>query len=547
MPAPLQSQAGVETGSISAQINARSEYKGFVSALGVAHFLGVQFARIPARFRQAQLVHPDSHDGVVDATHYGPNCPQPPDAHRTIRQHLFAGTPAANLTQSEFDCLRLNIYAPESAVASPEKIPVLVWIHGGGFTVENGNADFSGDFLVSHIVTAGRPIVFVSVNYRLGLLGFLSSSELAEEAGASGEVGWANQGLHDQRLALQWVNSYIHLFGGDASNVTIAGESAGAWSVLAHLRSDQPLCQRGILQSAPSLCMMSPEEAQGKFDRLLERAGIPATAAAAQKIAALRTVPLADLISWTDPLTTPIWDPKWFVDHASPQEPLDCEEPFPSWVQAIVAGTMRDEMAIFRLDKVWQTRESIVASISAALHLPADPTFSTSVLCEYGIDQAASNEAAAQGFIALLMDACFTRVPFNLAGACRNPGSPSLYIYRFDQPDEEERSGLRGTAFHALDNAYLCRSPAVAGPVAPPTCRATANSFSQMLLRHAYGDAPWHPYSSSGTRYVFDGAQSRLEIANLDAERWNKLLSSEARITKLSALFFQLIINGPGR
>jgi hypothetical protein len=164
--------------------------------------------------------------------------------------------------------------------------------------------------------------------------------------------------------------------------------------------------------------MMSPEEAQGKFDRLLERAGVPATAAtAAQKIAALRTVPLADLISWNDPLTTPIWDPKWFVDHASPREPLDCAEPFPSWVQAIVAGTMRDELAIFRLDKVWQTRESIVASISAALHLPADPTFATTVLCEYGIDQVASDEAAVQGFVALLMDACFARVPFNLAGA----------------------------------------------------------------------------------------------------------------------------------
>jgi hypothetical protein len=68
-----------------------------------------------------------------------------------------------------------------------------------------------------------------------------------------------------------------------------------------------------------------------------------------------------------------------------------------------------------------------------------------------------------------------------------------------------------------------------------------------MLVRHAYGEPPWHPYSSSSTRYVFDGTESRLEIANLDAERWNKLLSSEARISKLSALFFYLVINGPGR
>lgn len=144
MSASLLSQAGVkgDDDDVSVRISEKAEFKGFISALGVAHFLGVQFARIPARFRQAQLLPPQSHCATVDATEYGPICPQAPDNLRSIRQHLFAGAPAANLAQSEYDCLRLNIYAPKSVISSGNKVPVLVWIHGGGWSIENGNADF---------------------------------------------------------------------------------------------------------------------------------------------------------------------------------------------------------------------------------------------------------------------------------------------------------------------------------------------------------------------------------------------------------------------
>lgn len=144
MSASLLSQAGVkgDHGDVSVRISEKAEFKGFISALGVAHFLGVQFARIPARFRQAQLLPPESHCATVDATEYGPICPQAPDNLRNIRQHLFAGAPAANLAQSEYDCLRLNIYTPKSVISSGNKVPVLIWIHGGGWSIENGNADF---------------------------------------------------------------------------------------------------------------------------------------------------------------------------------------------------------------------------------------------------------------------------------------------------------------------------------------------------------------------------------------------------------------------
>ncbi|KAL3428965.1 carboxylesterase [Aspergillus tetrazonus] len=560
MSTSLISQAGIKARDTSIHINDNVSFRGFVSARGVSHFLGVQFARIPARFRQAQLVSPESLDGIIDATRYGPVAPQPPDGSRSARGHLFAGAPAANLEQSEFDCLRLNIYAPPTEVVSSGdrgKVPVVVWIHGGGLTIENGNADFSGDFLVEHSIKNGKPIVFVSINYRMGAFGFMSSSELIEEAVQHGEAGWANQGLRDQRLALQWVNNYIHLFGGDSAQITIVGESAGAWSVLAHLRSDQALCQRGIMQSAPSWSMLRPEEAQDRFDSMVKRTGLPHTASAPEKLAALRSVPIEDLVDWNGGLTSPIWDPKWFVGHTTPEAPLDCPEPFPSWVKGIVAGTMRDEMAIFGFAKLWRTKESVLSSLHNALSLSDDPSFCDDVLREYGVSDATTDQAAVNAFITLVADACFSRVPFNLASACSGSStsnSPALYLYRFDQPDEGETSPLKGSAFHALDNAYMARYPAVAAPTAPHSCRATADMFSQMMLRHAYGEAPWDSYldSLSGAdsslsrqsraRFVFEGDHSRLEnVGHAETSRWERFLTSEERVNTFSRLFFKLI------
>ncbi|KAL4744928.1 hypothetical protein BDW72DRAFT_208619 [Aspergillus terricola var. indicus] len=536
MAASLLSQAGVKAGDIGVRVSDKAEFKGFTSALGVAHFLGVQFARIPARFRQAQLLSPESHSGV------------PPDHLRGVRQHLFAGAPAANLAQSEYGCLCLNIYAPASTVTSGEKLPVLVWIHGGGWTIENGNADFSGDFLVHHSVKKDKPIVFVSINYRMGSFGFLSSSELTEEALSHGEAGWTNQGLNDQRLGLEWVKNYIHLFGGDGSNVTIAGESAGAWSVLAHLRSDQPLCRRGILQSAPSWSMMKPSAAQAKFDQLVQSAGISPTATAAEKIAALRSASPEDLIAWNGPLTSPNWDSKWFVGHASPEAPLDCAEPFPTWVQAVVSGTMRDELSVFGLDKLWSTKASVLSSLRNLLSLPGDPSFCSEVLAEYGIQDDSLDVVAVRAFGSILADACFSRVPFNLADACspsNNSASPSLYIYRFDQHDEEESSVLNGAAFHTLDNAYVSRYPAVAGPAAPISCQTTADLFSQMILRLSYGEAPWQAYGDLGAQNVFDGAHTRLETVDRGAQRWRKLLTNEDRVNRFARLFYDMLNQSP--
>jgi para-nitrobenzyl esterase len=161
---------------------------------------------------------------VRDATHYASSCLQKPNLFQPPGQ------------QSE-DCLYLNVATPTLRPGAQR--PVVVWIHGGGLT-QDGALNYDGTDL------ARTGAVVVTLNYRLGALGFLAHRALADRSGAAG-----NYGLMDQQAALRWVERIISDFGGDPRNVTIAGQSAGGLSVLAHLVSpgSRDLFQRAIIQS----------------------------------------------------------------------------------------------------------------------------------------------------------------------------------------------------------------------------------------------------------------------------------------------------------
>lgn len=189
-------------------------YIGNDSISQLDQFLGIRYALPPLhdlRFANP-VAYPSSPGKLFNATNYGPGCTQ-------IRYYLkYNGL-------SE-DCLTLNVIRP-SGTSLNASLPVLFWIHGGGNM--NGQSEFyNGTALVQHSITAGNPVVYVSINYRLGGFGFLRSVE-AKEAGV------LNLGLKDQYLALQWAAENIASFGGDPTKITIFGESAGAancWSQL---------------------------------------------------------------------------------------------------------------------------------------------------------------------------------------------------------------------------------------------------------------------------------------------------------------------------
>ncbi|CAL9637649.1 carboxylesterase family protein [Streptomyces sp. enrichment culture] len=165
--------------------------------------------------------------GVRDATSFGDRCAQ--------NTGWDPGYEQAITTE---DCLDLNVYVPDTARA---KTPVLVWIHGGGFTGGAGQDTNPRTF-----VTQTGTIV-VTINYRLGVLGTLNLPQLQAES----KDGPGNYGLLDQQAALRWVHSNISRFGGDPDNVTIAGQSAGAGSVCDHLASPtaKGLFSRAVIMS----------------------------------------------------------------------------------------------------------------------------------------------------------------------------------------------------------------------------------------------------------------------------------------------------------
>lgn len=137
-----------ETNVASVQIE-NLTVKGYIhQPTNVANYLGIPYARVPARFRQAVLLDPREQSGDLDATKYAPSCPQPGDPPRGMRHHLYAqldhdvpaGPPPSNVAESAH--LTLNIYAPAGQHLPNTRLPVVVWIHGGGWNVGDGNAEF---------------------------------------------------------------------------------------------------------------------------------------------------------------------------------------------------------------------------------------------------------------------------------------------------------------------------------------------------------------------------------------------------------------------
>ncbi|XP_053742340.1 pyrethroid hydrolase Ces2e-like isoform X3 [Synchiropus splendidus] len=181
----------------------------------VHSFLGVPFAKPPVgpALRLAPPQDPEGWEGVRDATKQPPMCVQDRDISVTLVEKVFGlqmGVP-----KTSEDCLYLNIYTPETRPHN-SKLPVMLWIHGGGFVMGYASM-YDGSALAAY-----ENVVVVSIQYRLGLLGFLSTGD---------EHMAGNWGMLDQVQALKWVQEHIHNFGGASNSVTIFGESAGGVSV----------------------------------------------------------------------------------------------------------------------------------------------------------------------------------------------------------------------------------------------------------------------------------------------------------------------------
>ncbi|RPD58729.1 carotenoid ester lipase precursor [Lentinus tigrinus ALCF2SS1-7] len=244
----------------------------------VTSYIGIPYAQPPIgdlRLRLPVLL--ESYNGTIDATRSAAaQCPQlqsgagadlPPEIEQDVLAYSVTVLPVVDVPEDE-DCLTINVQVPSGAKPD-DGLPVIAFIYGGGFTV-GSTAWFPGQAFVEHSISMDQPVVFVAMNYRLNVFGFLGGKEIKE-------AGVGNLGLQDQRAALRWINKHISAFGGDPAKVTIWGPSAGAMSVAMHMLTDGGnaggLFRAAIMDSGSPLPTGDTALQQWAYDSIVEQVG----------------------------------------------------------------------------------------------------------------------------------------------------------------------------------------------------------------------------------------------------------------------------------
>ncbi|KAF9890763.1 hypothetical protein FE257_005632 [Aspergillus nanangensis] len=286
-----------QTSDCQVELPGKGTIRGLQFDNKACRYAGVPYAVPPTRDLRWKKPKPlpssyFSDTGLFDATEFGPVCYQ-----SNYSASVTKNTPKH--TYSE-DCLRLNIWTPVANKEDPDrKWPVMIWFHGGWFQVGDPSCEPNMD-PTELISTGGLNAIFVAVGYRLNVFGFLAGDPLREESNGQ-EVG--NYGLWDQRLALEWVYENIAVFGGDTQNITLAGRSAGAYSVQAQALYDfrgagpsPKFFHRLVMYSnAIPTQPKTPWECQSQFDELCRFFKIPSACTGEQKLERLRQIPAEDL------------------------------------------------------------------------------------------------------------------------------------------------------------------------------------------------------------------------------------------------------------
>jgi len=455
-------------------------------ATGNLHvFKGIPYAQAPiGPLRWKPPLPAQEWKGTRDATKFGPACIQPKVRPGSIYTW--------ELPPTSEDCLSLNIWAPADA----HNAPVFFWIHGGALTTGVGSdAMYDGNKLASH------GLVVVSINYRMGVLGYLAHPELS---GESPDNISGNYGLLDQIAALQWVKRNIGAFGGNPSNVTIAGESAGGLSVMYLMASPKArgLFSKAIAESA--YMISTPELRTSHFGDLAQEAVGTwlASKLGAHDLAALRAM---DATAITEAAANAGFLPFGSVD--GKVLPAQLVEVFDRGEQArvpILAG--------FNSGEIRSLRYLLPPA-------PADAaTYEKEIRARYGdladafLKLYPSNDIA-ESMLKTTRDAMYGWTAERLVAKQTAVGAPSfLYLFDHGYPAADGH-GLHG--FHASELPYVFGTADKTPPAWPkvPATEAERSlsdamtdywaSFARDGIPRAQGQADWHPYGTDRAYMLF--------------------------------------------
>ncbi|GAB1217502.1 hypothetical protein ATERTT37_006741 [Aspergillus terreus] len=422
--------AQVQHDGLSATFNGTQKA---VDGVVIDQFLGIKYADIPARFERAQPVTGFG-GAIVDASQFG--CPQ---ADVDVR-HLLRIPEDFELPkepEDEFECLNLEITRPSGAsIKGP--LPVLVWIH-------------DPTKIVADSVKAGQPIIFVSINYRLNIFSFGDGKE-------------KNLALKDQRLGIDWVRKNIAAFGGDPTNITLSGESAGAIYVHAHLITG-PSVKRAVLASG-SLYLSSPLPLEkgdaliGALEAKVKELGQPS----------LRESSVPVLIqAMKDCNVNTMW--------IQEEEELDGWSTKPEQVEELMIGDTEYESVI------WRNGIETFDGPTIAAAFDQDKQWGTKLRKMYQV-VADRPTACKLGALDLVNDVRYT-LPVEVLSEKLQAANKQVYKYIVDQPNPWQSSSR---AHHAVDLLFLFGGIDLGfNPAAETVGQEMRNRWVQFVN----GKAPW--------------------------------------------------------
>lgn len=473
---------------------------------GLDTFLAIPYAAPPRGADRFGPPRPHEPWTVVrDVTSPGPNAPQSVRRLGEVEMSAYFGQ---GWSRGE-DYLTLNVWSPSSA-ASTDSRPVLVFVHGGGFVAGSTRAS-----LYDGSSFARDGVVLVTLNYRLGIAGFL------DLPGAP-----ANRGLLDVVAALEWVRDNIAAFGGDPGNVTLAGQSAGATIVSGVLaRPEAPgLVRRAIVQSGSGLGAFTPEQAARVTREAARRLGIEATAAAFAAVSDEQLVDAAGQLAGLDLDTDRARDPLVGLSPFSLVSEVQPAEAVGAGLAAdidVMIGTNAEEGNLY-LVPFGNYRSSTAQDVLRT----AERAHPEPVELVRAYERSRPNASAAQLRSAILGDALFGAGTWALIGAHAARADAATFAYEFTWHSGALDGDLGAT--HAMELPFVFDSihlPELSGPQAllgpdePPTDLARLMHAAWVDFART-GDPGWAPYTARNRETMRVGAQWELVM---DAHRYERL------------------------